>query len=333
MRTRITINGFGRIGRLVLRAIREREPELECVGINDIADAPTLAHLFKWDSVHGPYRGGVEAAGQALLVDGERIPVWSERDPSKLPWGSLGVAVAIEATGLFADRAAASRHLDAGAERVLITAPAKDPDLTVVLGVNGDAYRPDQHRIVSNASCTTNCLAPVAKVLNARFGIEAGWMTTIHAITNDQRILDLPHSDLRRARAANLSMIPTSTGAARAIGLVLPELAGKLDGFAMRVPTANVSVVDLAVELTAETKPETLIAELREAAAGELRGILEICDEPLVSADFLGNTHSSIVDAAYTKVMKGRFAKLLSWYDNEWGYANRVAELARFMAS
>ena len=332
MRTRIAINGFGRIGRLVLRAIREQQ-ELECVGINDITDAKTLAHLLKWDSIHGPYQGEVQADEQALVVDGVRIPVLSERDPGKLPWDSLGVAVAIEATGLFAHRAGASQHLEAGAERVLITAPAKDPDLTVVLGVNGDAYRPDQHRIVSNASCTTNCLAPVAKVLHTHFGIEAGWMTTIHAITNDQRILDLPHSDLRRARAANLSMIPTSTGAARAIGLVLPELVGKLDGYAMRVPTADVSVVDLAVQLAAETTPETIVGTLREAAAGELRGILEICDEPLVSADFLGNPHSSIVDTAYTKVMQGRFAKLVCWYDNEWGYANRVAELARHMAS
>jgi glyceraldehyde 3-phosphate dehydrogenase len=331
MTTRVAINGFGRIGRLLFRAARGRD--LEFVAINDLTDAATLAHLLRWDSVHGPFPGEVEADGDAIVVDGKRIPVFAERDPAQLPWKSLGVGIAIEATGIFADRPGATKHLEAGAERVLITAPAKDPDATIVLGVNSDAYDPARHRIVSNASCTTNCLGPVAYVLHQNFGIEAGWMTTIHAYTNDQRILDLPHKDLRRARAAAVSMIPTSTGAARAIGLVMPELQGKLDGYAMRVPTADVSVVDLSVELRDEASGEAINEAMRKAAAGPMKGILQVCDEPLVSIDFRGNPHSSILDSDYTKVMNGRFAKVLSWYDNEWGYSNRVVDLALRMAS
>jgi glyceraldehyde 3-phosphate dehydrogenase len=329
MSTRVGINGFGRIGRLVLRAARGRD--LEIVGINDLTDARTLAHLLKWDSVHGRYPGDVEAAGDAIVVDGRRIPVTAERDPAKLPWRKLGARIVVESTGHFTDRAGAGKHLEAGAERVVISAPATDPDLTVVLGVNGDAYDPDRHRIVSNASCTTNCLAPVAKVLHDGFGIESGWMTTIHAYTNDQVTLDFPHKDLRRARAAGLSMIPTSTGAARAIGLVLPQLKGRLDGYAMRVPTADVSVVDLSVRLSKPATAESINAAMKAAATGPLKGILEYCDEPLVSIDFLGNPHSAILDAAQTKVMDGNFAKVLAWYDNEWGYSTRVVDLVARM--
>jgi glyceraldehyde 3-phosphate dehydrogenase len=326
MALRVGINGFGRIGRLVLRAARGRD--LKFVGINDLTDAKTLAHLLKWDSVHGPFAGEVEASGDSIIVDGEKIPVTAEREPAKLPWRSLGATLALESTGRFVDRAGASQHLKAGADRVLITAPAKDPDLTVVLGVNGDAYDPGQHQIVSNASCTTNCLAPVAKVLHERFGLERGWMTTVHAYTNDQVTLDFAHKDLRRARAAAVSMIPTSTGAARAIGLVLPELAGKLDGFAIRVPTFDVSAVDLSVQLARDTDAEAINQAMRDEAKGPLRGILQVCDEPLVSIDFRGNPHSSILDASITKVIDGRFAKLLAWYDNEWGYSERVVDLA-----
>ncbi len=331
MTTRVAIHGFGRIGRLVFRAAQGGN--LEIVGINDLTDAATLAHLLKWDSIHGRFDGDVEAADDAIIVNGVRIPVYAERDPAKLPWKSSRVEVAIESTGIFADRDGATKHLEAGADRVLITAPAKDPDVTIVLGVNSDAYDPARHRIVSNASCTTNCLGPVAKVLNDRYGIEAGWMTTIHAYTNDQRILDFPHSDLRRARAAAVSMIPTSTGAARAIGLVMPDLQGKLDGFAMRVPTSDVSVVDLAVQLGADADADAINQAMRDAAKGPMEGVLEVCDEPLVSNDFKGNPHSSILDSAYTKVMNGRFAKILSWYDNEWGYSNRVVDLASHMAT
>ncbi len=331
MTVRVGINGFGRIGRLVLRAARDRD--IEVVGINDLADARTLAHLFKWDSVHGPFPGEVEAANDALVVDGKKIPVLAEREPQKLPWKSLGARLAIESTGVFTAREGAEKHLAAGAERVLITAPAKNPDVTLVLGVNDDAYDPAKHRIVSNASCTTNCLAPVAKVLHDRFGIEQGWMTTIHAYTNDQVTLDFPHKDLRRARAAAVSMIPTSTGAARAIGLVMPELEGRLDGFAMRVPTFDVSVVDLSVLLAKDADADAINAAMREAAGGPMRGILQVCDEPLVSIDFRGNAHSSILDALSTKVMGRRFAKVLSWYDNEWGYSTRVVDLALRLGS
>jgi glyceraldehyde 3-phosphate dehydrogenase len=329
MAVRVGINGFGRIGRLAFRAARDRDVDI--VGLNDLTDAKTLAHLLKWDSVHGRYPGDVEAEDDAIVVDGNRIIVSAERDPARLPWKQLGAEIVVESTGRFTKRDDAAKHLEAGAERVIISAPAGDPDVTIVLGVNSDQYDPAKHRIVSNASCTTNCLGPVAKVLHDEYGLEAGWMTTIHAYTNDQVILDFPHSDLRRARSAGLSMIPTSTGAARAIGLVLPELKGKLDGFAMRVPTADVSVVDLAVRLSRDTDAGSINAAMRNASQGELKGILQVCDEPLVSIDFQGNPHSSILDSASTKVMEGTFAKVLSWYDNEWGYAGRVMDLAVMM--
>ena len=331
MATRVGINGFGRIGRLAFRAAQGKD--LEFVGINDLTDAKTLAHLLKYDSIHGAYPGQVEAAENSIVIDGKKIPVSAERDPAKLAWKKLGAEIAIESTGHFAHREGASKHLEAGAERVIISAPAKDPDVTVVLGVNDDAYDPSKHRIVSNASCTTNCLGPVAKVLHDEFGVESGWMTTIHAYTNDQVTLDFPHSDLRRARAAAVSMIPTSTGAARAIGLVLPELKGKLDGYAMRVPTSDVSVVDLSVKLTKSTDAEAINGAMKRAAAGAMKGILQYCEEPLVSIDFRGNPHSSILDAAITKVMDGNFAKVLSWYDNEWGYSCRIVDLALRMGS
>jgi glyceraldehyde 3-phosphate dehydrogenase len=331
MSIQVGINGFGRIGRLVFRAAQGTD--LEFVGINDLTDAKTLAHLLKYDSVHGIYPGEVTAADGAIVVDGKRIPVSAERDPARLPWKQLGAQIVVESTGLFTDRESASKHLKAGAERVVISAPATEPDVTIVLGVNTGDYDPARHRIVSNASCTTNCLAPIAKVLHDEYGIEAGWMTTIHAYTNDQVILDFPHKDLRRARAAGQSMIPTTTGAARAIGLVMPELKGRLDGFAMRVPTADVSVVDLVVKLKKSTDAEAVNAAMKRAADGPLKGILQYCDEPLVSIDFLGNPHSSILDALNTKVMDGNFAKVLSWYDNEWGYSRRVVDLALLMGS
>jgi glyceraldehyde 3-phosphate dehydrogenase len=326
MAVRIGINGFGRIGRLAFRALRGRD--VDVVGLNDLVDAKTLAHLLRYDSVHRGYPGTVEAQPDALVVDGKRIPVLAERDPAKLPWKKLGATVVIESTGLFTKRADAAKHLEAGAERVIISAPATDPDVTLVLGVNDSAYDPAQHRILSNASCTTNCLAPVARVLQDEFGIERGLMVTIHAYTADQRLVDLPHKDLRRARAGAVSMIPTSTGAARAIGLVLPQLKGKLDGYAMRVPTPDVSVVDLAVVLQKSTSAEAINAAMKRAAEGPLKGYLQYCEEPLVSVDFVGNTHSSIFDAPSTKVIDGTFAKVLAWYDNEMGYATRVADLA-----
>jgi glyceraldehyde 3-phosphate dehydrogenase len=325
MAVKVGINGFGRIGRLAFRAMRGKD--IDVVGINDLFDAATLAHLLKWDSVHGRYPGEVRADKDALVVDGKRIPVSAEKDPAKLPWKERGAKVVVESTGIFTKRDKAALHLEAGAERVIISAPADDADVTLVLGVNDDAYDPGKHRVVSNASCTTNCLAPVAKVLHQRFGIEKGLMVTIHAYTADQGLVDAPHKDLRRARAGALSMIPTSTGAARAIGLVLPELKGKLDGYAMRVPTPDVSAVDLSVELKTATDEATLNAAVKEAAAGPLKGILEYCDEPLVSVDFTGNVHSSIFDAKSTKVMGGTFAKVLAWYDNEMGYASRCADL------
>jgi glyceraldehyde 3-phosphate dehydrogenase len=326
MPVKVGINGFGRIGRLAFRAMRDKD--VDVVGVNDIVDANTLAHLLKYDSVHGRYPDAVEADGDALVVAGQRIPVLSERDPAKLPWKSLGARIAVESTGLFRGRDDAGKHLAAGAERVIISAPANDPDVTLVLGVNDDAYDAAKHKIISNASCTTNCLAPVAKVLHEEFGIERGLMVTIHAYTADQRLVDLPHKDLRRARAGALSLIPTSTGAARAIGLVMPELQGKLDGYAMRVPTPDVSVVDLSVQLKSQTDPDAINAAIRKAAEGPLKGILEYMDEPLVSVDFTGNQHSSIFDAPSTRVIDGNFAKVVSWYDNEMGYAARVADLA-----
>ncbi|HXV36201.1 MAG TPA: type I glyceraldehyde-3-phosphate dehydrogenase [Myxococcota bacterium] len=329
MAIRVGINGFGRIGRLFFRAARGQS--IDVVGINDLTDAKTLAHLLKYDSIHGRYPGSVEAGKDAILVDGVSIPICAERDPAELPWAKLGAGIVVESTGRFVDREGASKHLKAGAERVIISAPAKDPDVTIVLGVNADAYDPAAHRIVSNASCTTNCLAPVAKVLHDSFGIESGWMTTIHAYTNDQVTQDSPHSDLRRARAAAVSMIPTGTGAAKAIGLVLPALNGKLDGYALRVPTSDVSVVDLSVRLGRATTAAEINAAMKAAADGALKGILEYCDEPLVSVDFVGNPHSAILDALNTRVMGGSFAKLLAWYDNEWGYASRVVDLALLM--
>ena len=329
MAIRVGINGFGRIGRLVLRAARGQD--IEIVGINDLTDAKTLAHLLKYDSVHGHYPGSVEAGDDAIVVEGVAIPISAERDPAQLPWAKVGAAIVIESTGRFVDRENAKKHLKAGAERVIISAPAKDPDVTIVLGVNTDAYDPAKHRIVSNASCTTNCLAPVVKVLLDEYGIENGWMTTIHAYTNDQVMQDSPHSDLRRARAAAVSMIPTGTGAAKAIGIVLPELKGKFDGYAMRVPTANVSAVDLSVNLTRSTDAAAINAAMQAAANGPLKGILEYCDEPLVSVDFVGNRHSSILDAQNTRVLGGDFVKLLAWYDNEWGYSSRVVDLTLLM--
>jgi glyceraldehyde 3-phosphate dehydrogenase len=331
MTVRVGINGFGRIGRLALRAARGKDVEI--VGINDLTDAATSAHLLKWDSVHGPFPGSVEAAENAIVVDGKKIPITAERDPAKLPWKERGAKIVVESTGVFTERDKAAKHLEAGAERVIISAPAKGPDVTIVLGVNDRDYDPAKHRVVSNASCTTNCLAPVAKVLHDTFGLESGWMTTIHAYTNDQVTLDFPHKDLRRARAAAVSMIPTSTGAAKAIGEVLPALKGKLDGYAMRVPTSDVSVVDLSVVLSRDASADSINEAMRKAADGPLRGILQVCDEPLVSIDFRGNPHSSILDAENTKVMggTGKFAKVLSWYDNEWGYSCRVVDLALMM--
>ena len=326
MSVRVGINGFGRIGRLVLRAALGKN--IEIVGINDLTDAKTLAHLLKYDSIHGHFPGEVEAADNAIVVDGHKIPVSAERDPANLPWKAVGAQIVVESTGLFTKREAASKHLDAGAERVIISAPAPDPDVTIVLGVNDEEYDPAKHKIVSNASCTTNCLAPVAKVLHDNWGIDAGWMTTIHAYTNDQVTQDGPHSDLRRARAAATSMIPTSTGAAKAIGIVMPELKGRLDGYAMRVPTTDVSIVDLSVKLKKKTSADEINATMKAAAEGPLKGILEYCDEPLVSIDFVGNPHSSILDSQCTKVMDGDFAKVLSWYDNETGYSTRVVDLA-----
>jgi len=332
MAIRVAINGFGRIGRLVLRAAKvSGVQDIDFVAVNDLTDTKTLAHLLRYDSVHRAYPGTVETSEKGLVVDGDEIAVFSERDPAKLPWKELGVDIVIESTGFFTKRDDAAKHLSAGARKVIISAPGKNEDLTVVLGVNEDAYDPDRHDVVSNASCTTNCLAPVAKVLHQRFGIVRGLMTTIHAYTNDQALLDAPHKDLRRARAAALSMIPTTTGAARATSLVLPELEGRLDGMAIRVPTPDVSLVDLVAQLGRDTTAEEVNAALREAAEGPLKGILEVSDVPLVSVDFTGNPHSSIVDAATTSVIGGGLVKVLSWYDNEMGYSHRCVDLARYM--
>ena len=332
MAIRVGINGFGRIGRNVFRASLN-EPKLEFVAINDITDAKTLAHLLRYDSVHGQLDADIIAEDNALMVNGKRIEIIQERDPGKLPWGNLGVDIALESTGLFTAREQASLHLSAGAKKVIISAPAKNPDITVCYGVNHTNYDPTSHHIISNASCTTNCLSPVAKVLHESFGIKHGLMTTVHAYTNDQRILDLPHSDIRRARAAAQSMIPTSTGAARAVGEVLPELKGKLDGMAVRVPTANVSVVDLVAELGRTASADAVNAAMRTAAEGPLKGVLQYCEEELVSVDFNGNPHSSIFDAALTKVMDDNFVKVLSWYDNEWGFSNRMRDMTLFIGN
>ncbi|MGB7219303.1 MAG: type I glyceraldehyde-3-phosphate dehydrogenase [Vicinamibacterales bacterium] len=331
MSVRVGINGFGRIGRNIMRAAMV-DKNIDFVAVNDLTSTATLAHLLKYDSILGNLHGRVDAKADSISVDGDEFKVLSVKDPAQLPWKDLGVDVVFESTGLFTDRDAAAKHLAAGAKKVVITAPAKKPDLTVVLGVNDDKYDPSKHQIISNASCTTNCLAPLAKVIHQTFGIKKGWMTTIHSYTNDQNLLDLPHKDLRRARAAGLSMIPTTTGAALAVGEVLPELKGKLDGFAMRVPTPNVSVVDLAVLVDKKTTAEDVNAALKAASEGALKGILAYSSDPLVSIDFKGNAHSSIVDAPYTKVMDGDFVKVLSWYDNEWGYSSRCVDLLRLLA-
>jgi glyceraldehyde 3-phosphate dehydrogenase (phosphorylating) len=328
MPVRVGINGFGRIGRNIMRAALG-DKAIDFVAVNDLTSAHTLAHLLKYDSVLGNLHARVEAKEDSISVDGDQFKVLSFRDPAQLPWKDLGVDVVFESTGLFTERDAAAKHLTAGAKKVVITAPAKKPDVSVVLGVNDEQYDPARHHIISNASCTTNCLAPLAKVLHQTFGIRKGWMTTIHSYTNDQQLLDLPHKDLRRARAAALSMIPTTTGAAVAVGEVLPELKGKLDGISMRVPTPNVSCVDLAAILDKKVTAEDVNAALQTAADGPLKGILSCSREELVSIDFKGNPHSSIVDMPYTKVMDGDFVKVLSWYDNEWGYSNRCVDLLR----
>jgi glyceraldehyde 3-phosphate dehydrogenase len=332
--TRVAINGFGRIGRLVLRTLLERcKTELAVVAINDMADLKTNAHLFRYDSTYGIYPGKVECADGAINVDGNFIAVLNQKDPARLPWNQLGVEIVIEATGVFTDGAQVRAHLDAGAKKAIVTAPATHEDITLVLGVNDGDYNPRKHHILSNASCTTNCLAPVAKVLHDSFGIERGLMTTIHAYTNDQRILDLMHKDLRRARAAAVNIVPTSTGAAKAIGLVMPELKGRMHGISLRVPTATVSVVDLVVDLKKAASMEAINAALQQSADGKMKGILAFCDEPLVSSDFRGNSASSIVDGLSTVVLEGKMAKVLSWYDNEWGYSCRVADLAKLLVT
>jgi glyceraldehyde 3-phosphate dehydrogenase len=332
MAVKVGINGFGRIGRNIYRAARERNSELEIVAVNDITDAATLAHLLKYDSILGRYPGSVSVDGDHLTVDGSRLAVLAERDPQRLPWGDLGVDIVIESTGFFTDGAEAHAHVDAGARKVIISAPAKNEDITVCMGVNHTAYNPAEHHVVSNASCTTNCLAPVAKVLNDSFGIESGLMTTVHAYTNDQVILDAPHKDLRRGRAAGLSIIPTSTGAAKAVALVMPDLEGKFHGAALRVPVSDVSLVDLTVTLSKSVTVDDVNGEFREAADGSLNGILAVSEEALVSIDFLHDSHSSIVDAPSTMVIGDTLVKVLSWYDNEWGYSCRVVDLAEHIA-
>ncbi len=332
MATKVGINGFGRIGRQVLRAALIRKADLEFVGVNDLTDAETLAHLFKFDSVHGTYKGDVRADGDAIIIDGKRIPISAEKDPANLKWKDLGAEVVVESSGRFVNREDCQKHIDAGAKKVIISAPAKNEDLTIVLGVNEDKYDPENHHVLSNASCTTNCLAPVAKVLNDKFGIVNGLVTTIHSYTNDQRILDLPHDDLRRARAAAESIIPTTTGAAKAVALVLPELKGKLNGMALRVPTPDVSVVDLVANVAKDVTVEEVNAALAgEADKGRMEGILKYETLPLVSRDYIGNPYSSIVDAALTMVIDHRVVKVIAWYDNEWGYSNRVVDLAVFV--
>ena len=333
MAVKVGINGFGRIGRQVLKAIREKYPrDLQVVAINDLYDVKVNAHLFKYDSNYGIYPGTVEVHNGNLVVDGDEIVNLAEKDPARLPWRDLGVELVIESTGVFTSGPQAGAHLAAGAKKVIITAPAKEEDLTVVLGVNESMYDPAKHHIVSNASCTTNCLAPVAKVLHDHFGIEKGLMCTIHSYTNDQRILDLPHRDLRRARAAALNIIPTSTGAARALALVIPDLKGKFDGYALRVPTPTVSIVDFSAVVSRTVTVEEVKAALKAAAEGPMKGILGYEEAPLVSMDFKGDTRSSIVDAEYVQVMGGNLVKVVAWYDNEWGYSNRVADLANLMA-
>ena len=332
MSLRVGINGFGRIGRNILRAALPHD-DIDIVAVNDLTDAATLAHLLKYDSILGNLKADITATGDRISVDGDEFQVLAQKDPAQLPWKDLGVDIVFEGTGRFTNREDAAKHLAAGAKRVIITAPAKKPDVTIVMGVNHTQYDPAKHQIVSNASCTTNCLAPIAKVLDESFGIQKGWMTTVHAYTNDQNLLDLPHKDLRRARAAAMSIIPTTTGAAAAVGEVLPQLKGKLDGIALRVPTPNVSVVDLNAILAKPATAESVNAAFKAAADGPLKGILEYVTAPLVSIDFRGNSHSAMLDVPYTKVMGSDFVKVMAWYDNEWGYSSRCVDLLRFMAT
>ncbi|MEK7848539.1 MAG: type I glyceraldehyde-3-phosphate dehydrogenase [Chloroflexota bacterium] len=333
MTTRIGINGFGRIGRQVVRAVYERHPDkLEVVAINDLTDTPTNAHLLRWDSTYGKYPGKVEAAQDALRVDGHTIKVFAERDPGKIPWGSVGAQVVVESTGVFTDADKAAAHLKDTVKKVIISAPAKGEDLMVVMGVNEHMYNPAKHRVLSNASCTTNCIAPVVKVLHDNFGVVRGLMSTIHAYTNDQRLLDMVHKDLRRARSAAVNIIPTTTGAARAVTIVIPELKGRIHGIALRVPVVTGSLCDFVADLGRKVTAEEVNAALKKAASGSLKGILEYCEEELVSSDFIGNPHSSIVDAPSTMVLDDTMVKVLAWYDNEWGYSCRVADLAAFLA-
>lgn len=332
MSVKVAINGFGRIGRNVLR-IAMQSAEFEVVAINDLSDAGTLAHLFKYDSVHGIYPGNVESSDNSITVDGHNIRIYSEKEPANLPWKAEGVEVVLEATGIFRTREGAAKHLEAGASRVIISAPGKNSDITVVKGVNFADYDPAKHQVISNASCTTNCLAPVAHLLHQKLGIKRGSMTTIHSYTNDQNILDLPHKDLRRARAAALSMIPTTTGATNAVALVIPELKGRLTGMAVRVPTPNVSMIDFVVETEKDASVDAVNAMMQEAANGELLGVLEYCNKPLVSRDFNGNPASCIFDALSTTVLQDRMVKVLLWYDNEWGYSARIVDLLNLVAS
>jgi glyceraldehyde 3-phosphate dehydrogenase len=333
MTTKIGINGFGRIGRLVLRAIAERKEDMDVAVVNDLTDTKTNAHLFKYDSSYGHYPGKVEAAEDAIVIDGRRVRVLAERDPAKIPWHDYGVEIVIESTGLFTDASKASAHRQGGAKKVIISAPAKGEDITIVLGVNQGIYDPARHHIISNASCTTNCIAPVVKVLHDNFGVSRGLLTTAHSYTNDQRLLDMYHRDLRRARAAAVSIVPTSTGAARAVALVIPQLTGKLHGIALRVPTPTVSVCDFVADVEKEVSVEEVNQVFRAAASGTFKGILQYCEEPLVSVDFKGNPASSIVDAENTMVMDGTMVKVLSWYDNEWGYSHRIVDLVSYITS
>lgn len=333
MTVKVAINGFGRIGRNVFKVASMENIDWDIVAINDLTDPKTLAHLLKYDSLFGKFEGEIDYKEDAIIVNGKEIKIFAERDPEKLPWGELGVDIVIESTGIFRSKKDASKHINAGAKKVLITAPAKDEDITIVMGVNEKDYRPSEHNIISNASCTTNCLAPVAKVLDENFTIKKGLMTTIHAYTNDQRILDLPHDDLRRARAAAESIIPTTTGAAEAVALVLPQLKGKLSGMSMRVPTPTVSVVDLVVELDKKVNSEEINKVLKEAANGNLKNILAYSDEPLVSIDYKQDSHSSIVDGLSTMVIEGNMVKVVAWYDNEWGYSTRVVDLVNYIVS
>jgi len=332
MATKIGINGFGRVGRLTLRAVNHyHKGRLEVAAVNDLADAKINAHLLKWDSSYGPYPGEVKATDDSIMVDGKKVKVIAERDPANIKWGDMGIDIVIESTGLFTDATKAAGHLKGGAKKVLISAPAKNEDITIVLGVNEDQYNPEKHHVISNASCTTNCIAPVVKVLHQSFGLSKGLMTTIHAYTNDQRLLDTFHKDPRRARSAAINIIPTTTGAAQAVTQVIPELKGKLHGLAFRVPVATVSVVDLVCDLDKEVTAEEINQALEKAASGSLKGILEYCQEKLVSMDFKGNPASSIVDAPSTMVIAGNMVKVLSWYDNEWGYSCRLADLAQYV--